>query len=171
MCTVRTPKSVEELRLCYCNVRVVPPEDRRFHSNFQVEFCAGLFIFTSLFVYTTCKSCRKWLSMIRWTVYASVSKGNTFFSGVGPRSRRYGRTAALRLIVQSHDEDDYYFCPFPRNGAPVQWNWQGKTEVFGGKTSPSATLSSTNPTRIDAGSNLGLRSGRPASNLLSHGMV
>jgi hypothetical protein len=29
-----------------------------------------------------------------------------FFSGEGPRSRRYGRTAALRLIVQPRDEDD-----------------------------------------------------------------
>jgi hypothetical protein len=23
------------------------------------------------------------------------------------------------------------FCPFPSNGAPVEWNWQGKTEVLG----------------------------------------
>jgi hypothetical protein len=36
------------------------------------------------------------------------------FSGEGPRSRRYGRTAALRLIVQPYgeDEDDYYFLSF-----------------------------------------------------------
>jgi hypothetical protein len=35
-----------------------------------------------------------------------------FFSGEGRRSRRYGRTAALRLIMQPYDEDDdddYYF--------------------------------------------------------------
>jgi hypothetical protein len=32
----------------------------------------------------------------------------SFFSGEGPRSRRYGRTAALRLIVQPCDEDDYF---------------------------------------------------------------
>jgi hypothetical protein len=40
-----------------------------------------------------------------------------FFSGEGPSSRRYGRTAALRLLVQpcDEDEDDYYFCPFPSN--------------------------------------------------------
>jgi hypothetical protein len=25
------------------------------------------------------------------------------------------------------------FYPFPSNGAPVEWNWQGKTEVLGGK--------------------------------------
>jgi hypothetical protein len=46
--------------------------------------------------------------------------------GEGPRSRRYGRTAALRLIVQPCDEDDddddddYYFLSFPSNGAPVE---------------------------------------------------
>jgi hypothetical protein len=36
------------------------------------------------------------------------------FSGEGPRSRRYGRTAAMRLIVQpcDEDEDDYYFLSF-----------------------------------------------------------
>jgi hypothetical protein len=37
---------------------------------------------------------------------------NFFFSGEGPRSRRYGRTAALRLIVQPYDEDDDYFLSF-----------------------------------------------------------
>jgi hypothetical protein len=38
-----------------------------------------------------------------------------FFSGEAPRSRRYGRTAALRLIVQPCDEgdnDDDYFLSF-----------------------------------------------------------
>jgi hypothetical protein len=38
-----------------------------------------------------------------------------FLSGEGPRNRRYGRTAALRLIVQPCDEDDdddYYFLSF-----------------------------------------------------------
>jgi hypothetical protein len=37
-----------------------------------------------------------------------------FLSGEGPRSRRYGRTAAMRLIVQPCDDDDddyYFFCP------------------------------------------------------------
>jgi hypothetical protein len=36
-----------------------------------------------------------------------------FFGGEGPRSRRYGRTAALRLLVQPCDEDDDdYFWSF-----------------------------------------------------------
>jgi hypothetical protein len=30
----------------------------------------------------------------------------SFFCGEGPRSRCYGRTAALRLIVQPFDEDE-----------------------------------------------------------------
>jgi hypothetical protein len=29
------------------------------------------------------------------------------------------------------------FCPFPSNGAPVEWNWQGKTEVLGEKPVPA----------------------------------
>jgi hypothetical protein len=31
-----------------------------------------------------------------------------FLSGEGPRSRRYGRTAALRLLVQPYDGDNYF---------------------------------------------------------------
>jgi hypothetical protein len=27
-------------------------------------------------------------------------------------------------------------CPFPSNGAPVEWSWQGKTEVLGEKPVP-----------------------------------
>jgi hypothetical protein len=38
-----------------------------------------------------------------------------------------------------------------------------------GKTCPSATLSTTNPTWSDPGSNPCLRGGRPAANRLSHG--
>jgi hypothetical protein len=39
-----------------------------------------------------------------------------FLSGEGPRSRRYGRTAALRLIVQpcDGDEDADYFLSFSK---------------------------------------------------------
>jgi hypothetical protein len=33
-------------------------------------------------------------------------KPDIYFFGEGPRSRRCGRTAALRLIVQPCDEDD-----------------------------------------------------------------
>jgi hypothetical protein len=65
--------------------------------------------------------------------YAVISKhilyriqaGNFFFSSEGPRSRRYGRTAAMRLLVQPYDDDDGDdddFCPFPSNGAPVELN-------------------------------------------------
>jgi hypothetical protein len=39
----------------------------------------------------------------------------------------------------------------------------------GGKTCPSATLTTTNPTWIDPGSNPGLRGERPATNRPSHG--
>jgi hypothetical protein len=42
-------------------------------------------------------------------------------------------------------------------------------KLTGGKTCPSATFSTTNPIWTDPGSNPGLRSGRPATNRLSHG--
>ena len=63
----------------------------------------------------------------------------------------------------------FSFFVFPSNGAPVEWNWRGKSEVLGEKTCPSATLSTTNPTWTDPGSNPGLRGERPATSRLSHG--
>jgi hypothetical protein len=50
---------------------------------------------------------------------------NIFCCGEGPRSRSYGRTSALRLIVQPCDEDEaeddqVFFFIFPSNGAPME---------------------------------------------------
>jgi hypothetical protein len=45
----------------------------------------------------------------------------------------------------------------------------GETEVLGGKTCPSTTLSTINPTWTNPGSNTCLRGERPATNRLSHG--
>ena len=61
------------------------------------------------------------------------------------------------------------FFVFPCNEAPVEWNWQGKTEVLGEETCPSATLSTANPTKTDPGSNPGLRGETPVTNRLSNG--
>jgi hypothetical protein len=51
-----------------------------------------------------------------WSKFNRIYLGHLLFflSGEGPRSRRYGRTAALRLIVQpcDEDEDDDYFLSF-----------------------------------------------------------
>jgi hypothetical protein len=47
----------------------------------------------------------------------------------------------------------------------------GENQSIRGKTCPSATLSTTNPTWTDPGSNPGLRGGRPATNRLSQGTV
>jgi hypothetical protein len=46
----------------------------------------------------------------------------------------------------------------------MKWN-----RITRGKPCPCATLSTTNPTWTDSGSNPGLRGGRPAANRLSHG--
>jgi hypothetical protein len=52
----------------------------------------------------------------------------------------------------------------------IWWNedWQGKPKYLE-KTFPSATLSNTNPTWPDPGSNPGRRGGKPATNRLSYG--
>jgi hypothetical protein len=52
-------------------------------------------------------------SLLRYSNFRITFDSTIFFSGEGPRSRRYGRTAALRLIVQPYDEDeDDYFLSF-----------------------------------------------------------
>jgi hypothetical protein len=47
----------------------------------------------------------------------------------------------------------------------------GENRSTWGKTCPSATLSITNPTWTDQGSNQDVRGERPATNRLSHGRV
>jgi hypothetical protein len=47
-------------------------------------------------------------------------------------------------------------------------NWQGKPK-YSEKTCPRATLSATNPTRLDPGLNPGRRDGKPSTNLLIYG--
>jgi hypothetical protein len=46
------------------------------------------------------------------------------FCGEGLRSRRYGLTAILRLLVQPYDEAYYYYyyycCHFPGKGAQME---------------------------------------------------
>jgi hypothetical protein len=94
-----------------------------------------------------------------------------FLRGEGPRSRYYGRTTALRLFVQPCDEDEdkqflYQFLQLMEH----QWNEidRGKPTTRR-KTCPSATLSTTNLTWTDPGSNPGLHGESPATNRLSHG--
>jgi hypothetical protein len=58
-----------------------------------------------------------------------------FLSGEEPRSRRYGRTSAWRFLCNPVTKM-ITFRLFPSNGAPVQWNWQGKTELLGEKPVP-----------------------------------
>jgi hypothetical protein len=50
----------------------------------------------------------------------------------------------------------------------VEWRLAGKLKYLE-KTCPSATLSTTNPTRTDPGSNPGRRRGKSATNRLSYG--
>jgi hypothetical protein len=81
-----------------------------------------------------------------------------YFCGEGPRSRCYGRTVVLRLIVQPCDEDeekgDQFFSFF--QVMEHRWNGidRGKPKYSGGKPCPSATLSTTNSTWTDPESNI-----------------
>jgi hypothetical protein len=61
-----------------------------------------------------------------------------FLSGEGPRSRRYGRTATLRLLVQPYDEDDdHYYCFVLCLLMEHRWSeTEGETEVLGEKPVP-----------------------------------
>jgi hypothetical protein len=51
----------------------------------------------------------------------------------------------------------------------VEWRLTGETEVLVKKTLPSVTLSTTNPTWPDPGSNPGRLGGKPATNSLKYG--
>jgi hypothetical protein len=87
----------------------------------------------------------------------------------GPRSRCYGRTTALRLIVQPlwwRSAVSYQVLQLMEH----QWNEidRGKPTTRR-KTCLSATLSTANLTWTDLGSNPGLRGERPATDRLSHG--
>jgi hypothetical protein len=51
--------------------------------------------------------------------------------GERSRSRCYGRTTASRLFVQPYDEgedEQFFLTSFTSNWAPMEWNWQGKTD-------------------------------------------
>jgi hypothetical protein len=60
----------------------------------------------------------------------------TFFIE-GPIADVTDAPQSWRLIVQPCDEgDEVFFLLFHFNGEPVEWNWQGKTEVLGEKPVP-----------------------------------
>jgi hypothetical protein len=66
----------------------------------------------------------KRLNHLKEKPYHKIPYHNLSVLWRGPRSRRYGRTTTLRLLVQPYDEeedyDDDYYCPFPGNGAPME---------------------------------------------------
>jgi hypothetical protein len=60
-------------------------------------------------------------------------------------------------------KDDQFFSFFPSNGAPLEWNWQGKTKVLGEKHVPVPLC----PPQIPRGVNRD-RTRASATNRLSH---
>jgi hypothetical protein len=64
------------------------------------------------------------LSNLSFIKFSAVNSMRFLSCEEGPRSRCYGRSAALRLLVQPCDEDErkmmLFFFIFPSNGAPVE---------------------------------------------------
>ena len=90
--------------------------------------------------------------------------GSSFFVVKGPAAEATDAPQPWVSLCNTVIKMISFIVYFPCNGAQVEWNWHGKTEVFGEKTCPSASLSTTNPTWTDPGSNTGLCGERPATN-------
>jgi hypothetical protein len=97
-----------------------------------------------------------------------LEDANIFFCGEGPRSRCYGRTPPLGLLLQPCDEDEDNTLSFSKKCSTDGMKLRGENRSTRRKTCPSATLSTTNATWTDPGSNQGLCVGRPAINRLGH---
>jgi hypothetical protein len=98
--------------------------------------------------------CGLWQIVVSWVSYSTL--------GTQQETRkRQDFLRAPQQMLRAHCSLEGLLCNpvikmiflfvFPSNGAPVEWNWQGKTEVLGWKTCPSATLSTTNTTWTDPG--------------------
>jgi hypothetical protein len=84
-------------------------------------------------------------------------------SWVGVRPSPLVTSATNRPIVPAPDDRWWWMWSSRWNE-----NWQGKPK-YSEKTCPKATLSTTNPTWFDLGSNPGRCGGKPATNSLSYG--
>jgi hypothetical protein len=67
---------------------------------------------------------------------ARYDKWLFFFVEKGPAAEATDAPQPWRLFVQPCDEDEVSFLIFHFNGAPVEWNWQWKTEVLREKRVP-----------------------------------
>ena len=110
-----------------------------------------------------------WVKREKCYRYSNDTDSNDCFFCKGPRSRCYGCTAALRLIVQPVMKMTSVFFRFTEYWSTGRMKLTGKNRSTRVKTCPSATLSTTDPTWTDPGSNPGLRIEMPATNRLSHG--
>jgi hypothetical protein len=129
-----------------------------------------------------------WLSILRSVVgsssYVSVSFGHVqrrHSGGPHPANLIWRQLRlSLRIVGDGVQTGftrhrghllSYFACPGWLWGwRIIRWNedWQGKPK-YSEKTSPGATLSTTNPTWPDPGLNPGRHCGKPAINRLSYG--
>jgi hypothetical protein len=89
----------------------------------------------------------------------------TYLSSDGVRLSPLGTSTSIWPNVPAPDDRWWWWWLWSS-----RWNenWQGNPK-YSEKTYPTATLSITNPTRCDLGSNPGRRNGKPATNHLSYG--
>jgi hypothetical protein len=76
--------------------------------------------------------------------------------------------ACATLVMKMKRKIISFFFHFYKQWSTGGMTLTGETLSTRGKTCPSTTLSTTNPTWSDPGMNPGLRGGRPATNCLSH---
>jgi hypothetical protein len=107
--------------------------------------------------------CRNHWSTATPFLYAGYVASNVVSWG-GVRLSPLGTSATNWPIVPAPDDRWWMWSS--------RWNknWHGKPK-YSEKTCPSSTLSTTNPTWPDLGSNRGRRGGKPVTNRLSYGTV
>jgi hypothetical protein len=125
---------------CFCSIKVL----LKFSSRCFPEKYFNI-LFTWLRVYEVCVCS---FSLVSWG---------------GVRQIPLGTSATNWPVVPAADDRSWWLWSSRWNE-----NWQGKHK-YSEKTYPSATLSTTNPTRPDLGSNPDRRCGKPATNRLSYG--
>jgi hypothetical protein len=69
--------------------------------------------------------------LFRWTAFFLAVKGPAAGAKDAPQPWGFLCNPVMKMTMMI-----IIFCPFPNNGAPVEWNWEGKTEVLGGKPVP-----------------------------------
>jgi hypothetical protein len=106
-------------------------------------------------------------------------EGEKYYSTMKQREETWWLNIIIIYLLRSPQQKLQTHRSLEAYCITLWWRWWGVfcfsslmehrwNEIDRGETCPSATLSTTNPTWTDPGSNPGLRGKRPATNQLSH---